>query len=248
MDKKKEIEILIKTLSSNSHIIDFFDRVITEDVLLKNLFKIEQSAKITENKILSDRFLLQFNKTNGITLKGILDFFEYYNFPVDRISVANEYFNRIDCDVIIFGIEADNEKIRFKLYFEYFNKRKILGIKWINSKSTITHYNQLSEISYSDLVKKSNFNIVPKFILDKSSDIIGVYDITEEHNEKNAFNIMFDNGSMYLKDLSNDVLSITKIDINCLSHLKWFNLRHFTGGTENNNKYFNIYFVVYWKR
>ena len=34
MDKKKEIEILIKTLSSNSYIINFFDRVITEDVLL----------------------------------------------------------------------------------------------------------------------------------------------------------------------------------------------------------------------
>jgi hypothetical protein len=248
MDNKQEIEILVKTLSSNSYIIEFFDKVVSDSVLLENLFKIEQSAKVTENKILSDRFVLQFKKSKNFTLIKILNFFNYYNFPTDKISIAKEYFNRIDCDVVLFGIETDNEKIRCKLYFEYFDKQKILGIKWNNSKSSITYYDQTLKISYTEIIKKSNFNILPKFILDKSSHIIGIYNIVDEHTGKNAFSIIFEPGSMYLKDLSNDVLSITKEDINCISHLKWFDMRHFTGGIEKNNKYFNIYFVVYWKR
>ena len=66
MHKKQEIEILIKTLSSNPYIIEFFDNVLSNSILLENLFKIEQSAKITKDKILSDRFVLQFTKTSDI--------------------------------------------------------------------------------------------------------------------------------------------------------------------------------------
>ena len=39
MHKKQEIEILIKTLSSNPYIIEFFDNVLSNSILLENLFK-----------------------------------------------------------------------------------------------------------------------------------------------------------------------------------------------------------------
>jgi len=235
MNKKQEIEILIKTLSSNPYIIEFFDNVLSNSTLLENLFKIEQSAKITKDKILSDRFVLQFTKTSDIKLDTILNFYERYKFPLDRIPIAKEYFNRIDCNTIILGIEADNNKIRYKLYFEYSNYNKILGIKWGDNKSELTYYNKIFKIPEN----------TPKFILDRNHNIIGIYDITNENNKRNAFDFMFDSKTTYLKDISKDILSITNQNINCLTHLKWFDLRHFTEGIDN--KYFNIYFVVYWK-
>ena len=236
----------IDNLTKNIKVLEFFDNFFNDTILLQNVFKVEQSAKVTKNKILPDRFVIQLYKTKDVSLNKILDIVKKYNFPEDQIDIATEYYNREDCDVVLFGIEADDNTIRYKLYFEYENNAKILGIKWNNLKSTITNYIQIFSVNFKNLVSKSNFNIVPKFVMDNKSNIAGIYIVEDTQTNKNGFNIVFNNGTLYLKDLTEDVLSLTNQDISILYNLKDYPLRHFTGGVENNlDKYFNLYFVIY---
>ena len=236
----------IDNLTKNTKVLEFFDNFFNDTILLENVFEIEQSAKVTKNKILPDRFLIQLNKTKDVTFDKIFNIVTKYNFPKDKIDLAIEYYNREDCDVVIFGIEADNNVIRYKLYFEYENGIKVFGIKWNELKSSITTYTQTFSVNFKDLVSKSNFNIVPKFVVENKFNISGIYVIEDVQTNKNGFNITFNTGTLYLKDLTEDVLSLTNQDINILYNLKEYPLRHFTGGVENNlDKYFNLYFVVY---
>jgi hypothetical protein len=198
--------------SKNIKVLEFFDNFFNDTILLENVFEIEQSAKVTKNKILPDRFLIQLYKTKDVTLDKILNIVTKYNFPKDKIDLATEYYNREDCDVVIFGIEADDNTIRYKLYFEYENNVKILGIKWNELKSSITTYTQTFSVNFKDLVSKSNFNIVPKFVLDNKSNIAGIYIVEDTQTNKNGFDITFNTGTLYLKDLSEDVLSFTNQD------------------------------------
>ena len=186
----------IDNLTKNTKVLEFFDNFFNDNILLENIFKIEQSSKITKNKILSDRFLIQLYKTKDVTLSKIISIVKKYNFPKDKIDLATEYYKRKDCNVVIFGIEADNNNIRYKLYFEYENGIKVLGIKWNELKSSITTYTQTFSVNFKDLVSKSNFNIVPKFIVENKFNISGIYVIEDAQTNKNGFNITFNTGTL----------------------------------------------------
>lgn len=229
----------LSTLSKNLNVIEFLENF-KDDVFLNQIYKIEHSAKITKDTISSDRVSLQFNKNQELKIRKILEILRKYNFPTDKYDdVKNTYSV---CSAVGFGIDISNSNPTYKIYFEYADYHKILGIKWDALKYDVTHYLQKDKKNFIEVIKETNFDIIPKF----NSDIIGIYYIHDENSNRNGFDLTFETGDVFLKDIPKNILDITTKNIDKeLSHLKEYPIRHFSGGVDKNNaKYFNLYFVT----
>ena len=229
----------LSIISKNFDVIEFFENF-KDDVFLKQIYKIEHSAKITKDSISSDRVSFQFNKNQELNIRKILKVLRKYNFPKDKYDDIGNMYSV--CSAIGFGIDISNLNPTYKIYFEYDGYHKILGIKWDSLKYDFTHYLQVNTKYFMEIIKKTNFDIIPKF----NSDIIGLYYIYDEKSNKNGFDLAFETGHVFLKDLPKNVLDITTKDINKeLDHLKEYPIRHFSGGVDKNGEqYFNLYFVT----
>lgn len=229
----------LSTVSKNFDVIEFLENF-KDDVFLNQIYKIEHSAKITKDTISSDRVSLQFNKNQELKIRKILEVLRKYNFPSDKYEdVKNTYSI---CSAVGFGIDISNSNPTYKIYFEYEDYHKILGIKWDALKYDVTHYLQKDKKKFIEIIKETNFDIIPKF----NSDIIGLYYIHDEKSSRNGFDLTFETGDVFLKDIPKNILDITTKNIDKeLSHLKEYPIRHFSGGVDNNKeKYFNLYFVT----
>jgi hypothetical protein len=238
----------LSTLSKNLNVIEFLENF-KDDVFLNQIYKIEHSAKITKDTISSDRVSLQFNKNQELKIRKILEILRKYNFPTDKYddvkntySVCSAVGFGIDISNVGFGIDISNSNPTYKIYFEYADYHKILGIKWDALKYDVTHYLQKDKKNFIEVIKETNFDIIPKF----NSDIIGIYYIHDENSNRNGFDLTFETGDVFLKDIPKNILDITTKNIDKeLSHLKEYPIRHFSGGVDKNNaKYFNLYFVT----
>jgi hypothetical protein len=92
------------------------------------------------------------------------------------------------------------------------------------------------------LIDASGFDLYPKFL--ETKKITQAYSVKDENTDKRGFE--FELEDAYLKDVSDDVLLLTDVDIyDKLRDLAILPLIHFSGGVESNgDKYFNLYFMV----
>jgi len=226
--------------TDNQYVIEFLENFQSE-FWLDHKMKIHHSVKITKSNFNRDRIIVVCRKEKFTNFNSVLKIVKKYNFPEKYIDMLLSEFST--CDFIIFAIEANTNVAKYKVYCETVTKGFGYGFKWTESKCAVTRYQSIkSKDKYKSLIDSSGFGLYPKFITQER--ISQLYSVKDENTDKRGFEIELKN--TYLKDISDDVILLTDIDIRVkLRDLARLPLIHFSGGVESNgDKYFNLYFMV----
>jgi hypothetical protein len=229
----------IKT--DNVHVKEFLSNFQSE-FWIAHTIKIHQSVKVTKKTFIRDRVVvIVYKKSNFTFLHDILKLVRKYNFPENYIDKLTQEYQTCGC--VMFAIEADGDNVKYKVYCETYSKGFGFGFKWTQSKCAITRYEWFKSVdNYKSWIDASGFNLYPKFL--ETKKITQAYSLKDQNTDKRGFEFALKD--TYLKDVSNDVLLLTNVNIyDKLKDLANLPIIHFSGGLESNgDKYFNLYFVV----
>jgi len=226
--------------TDNSHVKEFLQNFQSE-YWLDHKIKIHHSVKFTKSKFNRNRIIVVCKKDKFTNFNSVLKVVKKYNFPEKYIDMLSSEFST--CNFVIFAIEADAGVAKYKIYCETYFKGFGFGFKWTQSKCAITRYEWFKSVdNYKSLIDASGFDLYPKFL--ETKKITQAYSVKDENTDKRGFE--FELEDAYLKDVSDDVLLLTDVDIyDKLKDLAKLPLIHFSGGVESNgDKYFNLYFMV----
>ena len=233
--------IALDSIRTNSTHVKEFLQNFQSEFWLDHKIKIHHSVKITKTKFNRDRIIVVCKKEKFTNFNSVLKIVKKYNFPEKYIDMLSGEFST--CDFVIFAIDADTDVAKYKIYCETVLKGFGFGFKWTESKCAITKYQSIkAKENYKSFIDSSGFGLYPKFItLERINQL---YSVKDENTDKRGFELELKN--TYLRDISDDVLLLTDVDIrDKLRDLANLPMIHFSGGVESNgDKYFNLYFMV----
>lgn len=233
--------IALDSIRTSSPQVKEFLENFQSEYWLEHKIKIHHSVKVTKSKFNRNRIIVICKKDKFTNFNSVLKIVKKYNFPEKYIDKLSSEFST--CNFVIFAIEADTDVAKYKIYCETYFKGFGFGFKWTESKYAITRYEWFKSVdNYKALIDASGFNLYPKFL--ETKKITQAYSVKDQNTDKRGFE--FELKDTYLKDVSDDVLLLTDVDIcDKLKDLAKFPLIHFSGGVESNgDKYFNLYFMV----
>jgi hypothetical protein len=228
---------------------------------------IEQSVKVTMDKVIRDRILFMV-LTHSIAYRRVEKILKSFNFPEDKLVWLEEQYYW--SDAMGFSLEDDNGKLNYRIYFErsislpeiielddskVYRTKTISSLKWdFNEPSNYnsTNYYRIIEVNFNNVfseVNKTGFTLIPKFMmnwLNRKQPFI-FYVTEDENTDRRSFYTKLRN--FYLKDLTPDVLALTKHNLSeVLKDLSEFKIHYFGGGiSKTGEKFFNMYFLAYEK-
>lgn len=228
---------------------------------------IEQSVKVTMDRVIRDRVLFMV-LTHTIAYRKVERILLQFNFPKDKLTWLEEQYYW--SDAMGFSLEDDGGKRNYRIYFErsislpeiieldqnkVYRTKTISSLKWdYNNPSDYnsTNYYRIIEVNHNNVfseVNKTGFPLIPKFMmnwLNRKQPFI-FYVTEDENTDRRSFYTKLRN--FYLKDLTSDVLALTKCNLSeVLADLSEFNIHYFGGGiSKTGEKFFNMYFLAYEK-
>jgi len=201
--------------------------------LVKNLKLegLERSFKMSEKRLLANRFLFGINKKE-IEQERLLDICERMEMPEKHLGALKEKLS--DANLFLFGFEENERSCVYKVYLEFWDKIKKevrtkpkktdpvllhLGFKWDaldNTKGTIARYTSYPLLSVKDILKRlkriydgvqdrTSFDIVKGIIKLASTkavkDMFIYLEVSEEDNPRRSFDINLYKANLQLHEL-----------------------------------------------
>lgn len=251
-----------KIKTENENLLRFRENFRNQSVVA-----IEQSVKVTYDKVIRDRILFMI-LTHSIPYRVVKEILSSFNFPEDKfIWLEEQYYWST---AMGFSLEDNDGTLNYRIYFErgiklseiiemdknkVYRTKTITSLKWdYNSPADYnsTNYYRIIEVNHNHVfaeVKKTGFNLIPKFMMSKlNRGEPFIFYITEDENtDRKSFYTKTRN--FYLSDLTPDVLSLTNQNLSeILSDLSEFKIHYFGGGTgKTGERFFNMYFLTYEK-
>ena len=201
---------------------------LVENLKLEGL---ERSFKMSEKRLLANRFLFGINKKE-IKKERLLDICDQMEMPEKYQDALKEKLS--DANLFLFGFEENEKSCVYKVYLEFWDKVKRevrtkgkktdpvllhLGFKWDaldNTKGTIARYTSYPLLTVKDIMKRLtriyedvkgsiSFDIVEGIInlaSNKTAKDRFIYlEVTEEDNPRRSFDINLYKANLQLHEL-----------------------------------------------
>ena len=226
--------------TENAHLKEFLENFKSE-FFSSHIIRIQHSVKVTRDTLIRDRVVvLVYKKRNFTQLNDILKIARKYKFPERHVARLSSEFDLCTC--VMFAIEADGDKVKYKIYCEPPMRKFGFGFKWTPSSCVVSRYELYPVDDYKTLIDSSGFGLHPEFL--SKCEITKAMILRDENTTKRGFELEFKN--LFFKDISRDVFNLTAVDLrDKLKDLAYYPVVHFSGGIDSTgDKYFNLYFMI----